>query len=263
MTFADRVVLVTGGGTGIGRALAAAFHKEGAKVAIASRDPDHLKKAAGVIAARSGRGGGELIPVRVDVRAMESAKVAVSQVIEQWGRVDVLVNNAGLSGRNPIEDPGSEADQRWLDIINTNVHGMYHMTRACLPCMPGGGRIINISSVLGKFGVAGYTAYCCAKHGVVGFTRALAAEVAPRGITVNAICPGWVDTAMSERGVNEIAAAAGTTPEEFRKAANEKVPLGRFLRPEEIAPLALYIASAEASAMTGQAINIEGGATTW
>lgn len=262
--FEQRVVILTGGGTGIGRALATAFHAEGARVAVASRDPEHLKKAVNVIATRGGAAAGErLLPVRVDVRVRESAEVAVGQVVETWGRVDVLINNAGLSGQNPIDAPDPEADRKWLDIIGTNLHGSYYMTRACLPHMVTGGRIINISSVLGKFGVPAYSAYCASKHGVVGLTRALAAELAPRGITVNAICPGWVDTQMSDNGVKEIAQRLGVTPQEFKKTAIERVPLGRFLKPEEIAPLVLYVASPAAAALTGQAVNIEGGATTW
>ena len=263
--FADRVVLVTGGGTGIGRALSMAFYLEGARVAIASRDPEHLKKAVNLIAARAPADAphGELLPVRVDVRVKGSVRNAVSSVVETWGDVGILINNAGISGQNSIETPGEEPDQKWLDVIDTNLHGIYHMTRACLPHMPEGGRIINISSVLGKFGVAGYTAYCASKHAVVGFTRALAAELAPRGITVNAICPGWVDTAMAETGVKETAARLGITPAEFKKSALERVPLNRFLKPEEVAPLALYLGSPEAAGMTGQALNIEGGATTW
>ena len=267
-SLADRVVVVTGGGTGIGRSLAAGFFGEGARVAISSRNPDHLKKAAGVVAARGARAGDgsagqRLLPVRVDVRVKESAQVAIGQVVEAWGRIDILVNNAGVSGQNAIEAAGPDGDQAWREIIDTNVHGTYHMTRAALPHMTEGGRIINIASVLGKFGVAGYSAYCASKHAVIGFTRALAAELAPRGITVNAICPGWVDTAMGDRGVRESAARLGVTPEAFKQAANARVPLGRFLDPEEVAPLALYLASPDAAALTGQAINIEGGATTW
>jgi len=263
--FADRVVLVTGGGTGIGRALSAAFYKQGAKVVIASRDPEHLKKTVNLLASRAAgdTDHGELLPIRVDVRVKDSVKSAVANVIDSWGRVGILINNAGISGQNPIEAPGEEADQKWQDVIDTNLHGIYHMTRACLPHMTDGDRIINISSVLGKFGVPGYTAYCASKHAVVGFTRALAAELAPRGITVNAICPGWVDTAMADSGVKETAARLGITPAEFKKSALDRVPLNRFLRPEEVAPLALYLASPEAAGMTGQALNIEGGATTW
>ena len=263
-TFEGRVVLVTGGGTGIGREVASAFLETGARVAIASRDPEHLKKAAGVLVARAGgAGAGErLLPVRVDVRAAESARAAAGVVMDAWGRIDVLINNAGASGMNFV-DADEASDQQWLDVIATNLHGAWHMTRSCLAGMPAGGRIINISSVLGKFGVAGYSAYCASKHGLIGLTRALAAELAPRQITVNAICPGWVDTAMSSAGVAQMAQRLGVTEAEFKKAALQRVPLGRFLRPEEVAPLALYIASPDASAMTGQAINIEGGATTW
>jgi len=266
--FSGRVVLVTGGGTGIGRALAAAFHQEGANVAIASRDPRHLAEAAAAIQ-REGTGGGaaagsdRLMSVPLDVRLSQSAQTAARTVASSWARIDVLINNAGVSGRSPILDDGEKGAAFWEDVIGTNLMGLYHMTRAALPLMPEGGRVINISSVLGKFGVAGYSAYCASKHGAIGFTRALAAELAPRRITVNAICPGWVDTAMAERGVRETAAALGITPSQFQQQAMERVPLGRFLEPAEVAPLALYLASEAAAGMTGQAINIEGGATTW
>jgi ketoreductase len=263
----DRVVIVTGGGTGIGRALAAAFHGQGARVAIASRDPEHLKKGASVILARSGAegpdGAARLMPLRLDVRVPAAARAVAQQVAQAWGRIDVLVNNAGLSGHTPIAQDGAEVDELWDAILDVNLHGVWRMTRACLPHMPEGGRVVNISSVLGKFGVPRYGAYCASKHGLIGLTRALAAELAPRRITVNAICPGWVDTSMADTGVRQMSAVLGVDPEAFRKAANERVPLGRFLRPEEIAPLALYLASPAAEGLTGQAVNIEGGATTW
>ena len=267
-SFEGRVVLVTGGGAGIGRALASAFHARGARVAIASRDPERLKQTATTLAARAGDPeGGRLIPVRLDVRKRESARRAVAAVVESWERIDVLINNAGISGWNSFtatdEEAARQADEKWNDIIDTNLHGIYHVTREVLPHMPRGGRVINISSVLGKFGVPGATAYCASKHAVIGFTRALAAELAPRGITVNAICPGWVDTAMARRSMEEQAAMTGVTAAEFRRKAMDEVPLGRILQPEEIAPLALHLASAAAEAMTGQALNIEGGATTW
>ncbi len=263
MQFDDRVVLVTGGGTGIGRAIAAAFHQAGARVAIASRDPEHLKKAVSVLAARRDKGADTLLPLRLDVRRAETIDAALESLVGSWGRVDILVNNAGVSGQNPLNNDRSAGDAKWHDVIATNLTGAYLVTRAALPHIPEGGRIINNASVLGKFGVAGYSAYCASKHGVIGFTRALAAEVAPRRITVNAICPGWVDTAMADQGVKESAARLEVTPEQFKKGAMDRVPLGRFLRPEEIAPLVLYIASQEAAGLTGQAINLEGGATTW
>ena len=122
-------------------------------------------------------------------------------------------------------------DSKWYDIVDTNLHGMYLVTKAVLRHMPdqAGGRVINISSVLGKFGVPGYTAYCTTKHGMIGFTRALALEVVSRGITVNTICPGWVDTEMAALGINETAAAQGITPEQFKAQAIAAVPIRRFL----------------------------------
>jgi 3-hydroxybutyrate dehydrogenase len=129
--------------------------------------------------------------------------------------------------------------------------------------MPDGqhGRIINMSSVLGRFGVPGYAAYCTAKHGILGFTKALALEVAPRGITVNAICPTWVDTAMARQGIEETAAVIGITPEEFRKQAVRAIPIGRMVEASEVAALAVFLASPKAAGITGEAINIAGGAT--
>ena len=145
----------------------------------------------------------------------------------------------------------------------TNLDGPFYLVRDVLPRFrEGGGRILNISSVLGKVGVAGRVAYCASKHGLIGLTRALAPELIGRGITVNAICPGWVETAMAQESVEETAVDLGMTPEHFRERAAAAVPLGRFLDPREVADLAVYLASEESAAMTGQAINLSGGATT-
>jgi NAD(P)-dependent dehydrogenase (short-subunit alcohol dehydrogenase family) len=172
----------------------------------------------------------------------------------------ILVNNAGISGLSMISDPD---DTKWNDIVDTNLTGMYLVTKAVLKQMPdhAGGRVINISSVLGKFGVPGYTAYCTTKHGIIGFTRALALEVVDRGITVNAICPGWVDTEMATLGIKETAAHLGVTPEAFRAQAIAAVPIKRFLEAEEIAEFVSYIASDAARGITGQAMNVCGGQT--
>ena len=250
-----RVALVTGGGKGIGRAIALALAREGARVAIGGRDPAALQ------ATREELGGGALA-LPLDVTDPESVERFVAQASERLGATWILVNNAGMSARTPID---ADADRLWERILATNLTGMYRCSRAALARMPdhGGGRIINLSSVLGKFGVAGYTAYCAAKHGVIGFTRALALEVAPRGITVNALCPGWVDTAMAHRGFAAGAATSGISVEGFQREALARVPLGRIIEPAEVGELAVYLASDAAAMMTGQAINLCGGATTW
>jgi ketoreductase len=204
--------------------------------------------------------GVSILALAMDVRSKESIDRAVGRVAGDWGGIHILVNNAGISGLSTIADPD---DSRWYDIVNTNLHGMYLTTKEVLRYMPDhrNGRIVNISSVLGRFGVPGYTAYCTTKHGMIGFTRALALEVVGRGITVNAICPGWVNTAMAMQGINETALMQGLTPEQFKAQAIAAVPIKRFLEADEVAELVCYVASDLARGMTGQAINICGGQT--
>jgi ketoreductase len=256
MLLHDKIAVVTGGGTGIGKAIALQLAKNRAKVAIVSRNPSHLAKAAGEFATLEL----PVLPLPIDVRKKADIEQAVDAIVSQWGAIHILVNNAGISGLSPIDDP---ADARWFDIMDTNLNGMYLVTKAALKYMPNheGGRIINISSVLGKFGVPGYTAYCTTKHGMIGFTRALALEVVHRGITVNTVCPGWVDTEMANQGIHETAAFQGITPEQFKAQAVAGVPIKRFLEADEIAELVCYLASDLAQGITGQAINICGGQT--
>ncbi|HXV81398.1 MAG TPA: SDR family NAD(P)-dependent oxidoreductase, partial [Candidatus Binatia bacterium] len=199
-------------------------------------------------------------PLRMDLRDKSEVQHAVTKVVADWGAIHILVNNAGISGLNLMDDAD---DIKWLDIIDTNLNGMYLITKEVLKHIPdaSGGRIINISSVLGKFGVPGYTAYCTTKHGMIGFTRALALEVVGRGITVNTICPGWVDTEMAALGIRETAAIQGITPEEFKAQAIAAVPIRRFLDADEVAELVCYVASEAARGITGQALNICGGQT--
>ena len=251
-----KIALVTGGGSGIGKAIALKLAKNGAKVAIASRSPAKVEQAADELKKLSIA----VLPITMDVRNKTDVERGVDAVASTFGPVHILVNNAGISGLSMMNDPN---DGKWYDIVDTNLHGMYLVTKSVLKQMPenSGGRVINISSVLGKFGVPGYTAYCTTKHGMIGFTRALALEVVGRGITVNTICPGWVDTEMATLGINETAAHLGITPEEFRAQATAAVPIKRFLDAEEIAEFVCYIASDAARGITGQAMNICGGQT--
>lgn len=251
-----KVAFVTGGGTGIGKAIALKMAENGARVAIASRKRAHLDVAAAEFRAR----GLAVVTVQMDVRNKDEVRRAVNDVVAKWETVHILVNNAGTSGLSLIDDPG---DAKWYEVLDTNLNGMYLVTKEVLKHMTNhcGGRIINISSVLGKFGVPGYTAYCTSKHGMIGFTRALALEVAHRGITVNAICPGWVDTEMAANGIEESAAFQGITPQEFKQQAVAAVPIKRFLEAGEVAELVCYVASDLAKGITGQAINICGGQT--
>jgi ketoreductase len=252
----DKVALITGGGTGIGKSIAVKLAKIGAKVAIASRSRVHIDAAAAELTNL----GLTAIPLQMDTRNKQNVERAVADVASRWGGIHILVNNAGISGLSLIGDPD---DTKWYDIVDTNLHGMYLVTKEVLKHMPDqvDGRVINISSVLGKFGVPGYTAYCTTKHGMIGFTRALALEVVGRGITVNAICPGWVDTEMATLGINETAALQGITPEQFKAQAVANVPIKRFLEADEVAELVCYIASDAARGITGQAMNICGGQT--
>lgn len=194
----------------------------------------------------------------MDVRDVKSVDAGIRRIVDRFGKIDIVVNNAGISGVTPVDasDPGP-----WLDIIQTNVMGTYFVTRAAAPHIPNGGRIIMISSVLGKFGVPGYSAYCASKTGLIGFTRALALELAHRKITVNAICPGWTDTEMARDGMRDIAKDMGITVDEFRAQAMSRVPLGEMVAPAEVADLVAFLAAETGAKMTGQAISICAGST--
>lgn len=250
---AEKVALVTGASRGIGRAIAETFLDEGAKVALCARDVPQLESIADAWNQKSRRA----LAVECDVSSSDSVDAAIAEIQRAWGKLHIVVNNAGISGRTPIDE---DADELWQQILEVNLGGSYRVTRRALGLMSAGGsRIVNISSVLGRFGVPGYAAYCTAKHGILGFTRALALELAPRAITVNAICPGWVDTDMAEQGINDTAQVLGVTPEAFKEQAMAGVPLRRFIDPAEVAKLALYLCSEDASMVTGQAYNICGG----
>lgn len=252
MTTVSRTVVVTGAGRGIGRAIALAFAEPGAQIVITARTESQLHDTAGEIARR----GAHAIPIRMDVSDEDSVAHGFGTLHGRVTKVDVLVNNAGVGGGEVVQ--GSDV-KRWRQTIDTNLTGMYLVTRQVLPLMADHGRIVNMSSVLGRFGVPGYTAYCASKHGVIGFTRALSLELLKRKITANAIAPGWVDTDMAAQGMAQGATHARTTFDEFKKRALDAVPIKRIIDPAEVSALVRFLCSAEAAAITGQTYNICGG----
>jgi ketoreductase len=253
---ATKTSIVTGGGTGIGRAVALALSGAGHRVLICGRRDTALRETAKAAEGQAGK----IEALACDLTQASAVRALVDWAASGAARLSCLVNNAGISGMNPLD--GKPEEDLWDKILETNLTVPYRLAKALLPHMVDGGRILNVSSVLGKFGVPGYSAYCASKHGIIGLTRALAMELAPRKITVNAICPGWVETDMARAGMEGIARRLGVSVEQFHSDAMTRVPLGRMLVAEEIAPLALYLLSDAAGMMTGQAINLCGGATT-
>jgi len=230
-------MLVTGGSRGIGHAIVEHFSRANWRVATCSRSIDRLADSTAEYA------------FACDVTQADAVRAGVDAVAQRFGRIDVLVNNAGLAGSNPLT--ADSDDDLWHRIIDVNLHGTYYLSKAVLPHMPDGGRIINIGSVLSQVGVADQSAYTAAKHAVLGFTRALAQHTAARRITVNCICPGWVDTEMAR----ERWQALGID----RQQAADEVPLRRVTAPGEIAALVQFLVSDAGAAMTGQAITVDGG----
>jgi len=248
----NRIAFVTGASRGLGEAIACRLAAEGARVALAARNEGDCRKIAGKIS----KHGGEAMAIGCDVTLAVSVSGAIAAVVARWGRIDILVNNAGLGGPTPLDDPD---DSRWNAVLATNLTAVFRMTREAAPFLSVGGRVVNLSSVLGRFGAAGWDAYCASKHGVIGLTRALALELAPRQITVNAVCPGWVETDLAREQFRILGRRAGGSEDQGREMAAKMAPLGRVLDPEEVAGLVAYLASEEARSVTGQAIVIDGG----
>jgi NAD(P)-dependent dehydrogenase (short-subunit alcohol dehydrogenase family) len=194
----------------------------------------------------------------VNVTEREACFRAVDAVIARFGRVDALVNNAGIYRSKSFLDYSARDFQDMLDV---NLFGVLHFMQACLPGMQERryGRIINMASTAGKWGSRNQSAYNVSKHAVVGITRCVALEASPYAVTVNAICPGFIQTDMVEALKSQVAQTTGVSPEDMVKAALTRVPLGRVLNPSEIAGLAVYLGSAESSGMTGQSIHVDGG----
>ncbi|MGI9165790.1 MAG: SDR family NAD(P)-dependent oxidoreductase [Pyrinomonadaceae bacterium] len=256
MTLKNRVALITGGGRGIGRAIAFAFAREGAHVALAARTLAQVEEVANELTEET---GATALPVVCDVSDVESVKRMFACVEENFERgPDILVNNAGIAESAPLVKTDDELWHRHLAI---NLSGTFYCTRAALPSMirRGWGRVINVASIAGKTGAPYIAAYSASKHGVLGLTRSVALEVAAKGITVNAICPGYVDTDMTTRAVENITAKTGHPADQALEALTRMSPQNRLIMPEEVAALALLLASEEGRGINGQAINVDGG----
>ena len=249
-----QVAIITGASRGIGRAIAEAYAAEGASLCLIATKADKLAD----VAASLKLGDDRLMTLAVDVTDREASFRAVAQVTQHFGRVDVLVNNAGVYRAKPFLD---YTDEDFQDMLDVNFFGVLHFMQAVLPGMQARrhGRIVNIASTAGKWGSRNQSAYNTSKHAVVGLTRCVALEASPHGVTVNAICPGFVQTDMVEELKAQVAQSAGMSGEEMVKAALARVPLGRILDPDEIAQLAVYLGSHESRGMTGQSILLDGG----
>lgn len=271
MTLRDRVAIVTGGGTGQGRAIATVFAAHGVQVVLASLTREKANLGPGEITsllsnaelegvARGLAGSsGKTLAVPVDVTAPADVQEMVQRSLAAFDRIDILVNAAGIALEMAVVD---HDDRMWQKVLNVNLTGTYRCTKAVLPTMIKNrwGRVINISSTAGQVGGANSSAYCASKHGVIGFTRSLALEVAEHGITANAICPTWVGSGMGRDWIERQARAEGKRYEEKLREVEQANPQKRILEPEEVAHLAAYLASDEARGVNGADITISGGA---
>ena len=244
MSLQDNVALVTGASRGIGQVIATRLAREGAKVAINYHTG---AEAAAAVVSSIEAAGGEAFAIGADVSQEDQVAGMVKQVVDRWGKLDVLVNNAGIT-RDKLLLRMSAQD--WDDVINVNLRGAFLCTRVALPQMVRRrhGRIVNLSSVVGLTGNPGQANYAASKAGLIGFTKALAREVASRNITVNAVAPGYITTAMVEQ-----------LPEEVQQGILARIPMGRFGTPEGVAETVAFLCSEGAGYITGQVIGIDGG----
>lgn len=241
--FAGRVALVTGASQGIGRACAVVLAESGASVALCARNEEKLAQVAGEIQAQ----GGQAAAFRMDVGSEDEIKAATKAAIERFGKIDILVNNAGIT-RDTLLLRMKRAD--WDSVLQTNLTGPYLCTQAVIGPMlrQRWGRIINITSVFGQTGQAGQANYSASKAGLIGFTMSMAREVASRNITVNAVAPGYIETAMTE-GLSA----------DLKSKVNEMIPLGRPGSDTDVAYAVKFLASEEAGYITGHVLNVNGG----
>ena len=255
MTLTGKTALITGGGRGIGRAIALAFAHHGARIAVAARTAQQVEQVASEI-------DNGAIALVCDVSDSESVTRMFNDMRERLGDPDILVNNAGIAESATAV---TTTDELWNRHLSINLSGTFYCTRAALPAMlkKGWGRVINIASIAGKTGAPYVVAYSASKHGVIGLTRTIALEVATTGVTVNAICPGYVDTDMVSRGIEQITRKTGRTAEEALDSLKKMSPQNRLVTSEEVAAVALLLASDEGRGINGQGINVDGGSVLY
>ena len=243
LSLEGRVALVTGAARGIGAATAVALAEAGARVAVVDRDGDGIERTADAI----GRAGSDALAIPADVTDVPAMERAVDTVVAEWGRLDVLVNNAGIVRDATL---GKVSDEDWTATLDVNLRGTMIGTRAALRPMraAGSGRILSATSVVARMGNYGQTAYAASKAGIIGLTRAWARELGPLGITANAVAPGFIDTDMA-KGV----------PEKVLSALLERTAARRLGRPEEVAAVYVFLASDLASFMNGAVVGVDGG----
>ena len=244
----QRIAIVTGAGQGIGRAIALGLVREGARVAIA----DVNEECANTVKDEIEAAGGTALVIRTDVSNEDSVQAMVERSLQEFGRVDILVNNAGIFPTSPVEEM-SEED--WDRVIGTNLVGAFLCARAVVPKFleQGTGRIISLTSGRAFQGAKNGAHYAASKAGIIGFSKSLALELAPHGITVNVICPGITDTAQPR----------GHQTEEQIYAQAQRIPLGRIGQPEDLVGPAVFLASDAAAFITGQTIMVNGGSIMW
>ncbi|MBD1545608.1 SDR family NAD(P)-dependent oxidoreductase [Roseibium aggregatum] len=249
--FSDKTVLVTGASRGIGYGIAEGFARSGASLAI-------LAEGEEVHAAAERLSGLAVSPVR-GLHCDITDRSDVARAIAGFDRVDVLINNAGLERPTPLGEPDPAVDDTFARVMAVNVTGTYNVTREALSKLPDGGRVVITSSIWGKTAVPDFSAYIASKHALIGLTRTWAKELGSRGITVNAVCPGWVKTEAAIRSLHSMAAKTGTAPDVLLDEIVSAQAIGGLMEPSDIAGLYLFLASDAAANITGQAINADRG----
>lgn len=249
-----RHVVITGAAGGIGAALARAFARQGARLLLVDREATALQAVGDSLAP-----GGEVWTAVCDLSSDEQVSRVSAELRERWGELHVLVNNAGSEYPTPIVDADTRNIARWSALLDNNVTSMVRLTQAVLPLMPAGASVINQSSIWGKTGVAGFSAYSASKHAIVGLTRSLALELGPRGIRVNAVCPGWIRTPAAMRSLAAMAVDQGCSEATVERDILARQAVPAMLAPDEIAGVFLFLASADAAPLTGQCLSASHG----